>query len=129
MVGKGKIAYYEQFLLITQCFPTVISNILYCRHVTNGLFEKELSFNNGAGYFEVSLAVFILGRAIAGIPHFRKKSPKLSDTVRDKSPTLNHIAIIFKIRLIFHPLGSKGLKKKQKKNAYRKENFLVLYFS
>ena len=49
--------------------------------------------------------VFILGRWIAGIPHFCKRSPKLSDTVRDKSPTLNHIAIIFKIRLIFHTLG------------------------
>ena len=56
-------------------------------------------------------AVFILGRGIAGITHFRKKSPKLSDTVRDKSPTLNHVAIIFKIRLIFHTLGSKGLEK------------------
>ena len=30
--------------------------------------------------------VFILGRGIAGIPHFCKKSPKLSDTMRDKSP-------------------------------------------
>ena len=50
-------------------------------------------------------AVFFLGRGIAGIPHFCKKSPKLSDTVRDKSPTLNHVAIIFKIRLIFHTLG------------------------
>ena len=51
-------------------------------------------------------AVFILGRRIAGIPHFRKKSPKLSDTMRDKSPTLNRVAITFKIRLIFHTLGS-----------------------
>ena len=49
--------------------------------------------------------VFILGRRIAGIPHICKKSPKLSDTVQDKSPTLNHVAIIFKIRLIFHTLG------------------------
>ena len=32
-------------------------------------------------------SVFILGRGIAGIPHFRKKSPKLTETVRDKSPT------------------------------------------
>ena len=71
--------------------------------------------------------VFILGRRIAGIPHFLKKSPKLSDTVRDKSSTLNHVAVIFKIRLSFHTLGSKGLENKQ--NTYRKENFLVLYFS
>ena len=41
--------------------------------------------------------VFILGRRIVGIPHFRKKSPKLSDTVRDKSPTLDHVAVLFKI--------------------------------
>ena len=49
--------------------------------------------------------VFILGRGIAGIPNFCEKSPKLSDTVQDKSPTTNHVAIIFKIRLIFHTLG------------------------
>ena len=46
--------------------------------------------------FESSCAVFILSRGIAGIPHFHKKSPKLSDVVRDKSPTLNHVAV-FKI--------------------------------
>ena len=49
----------------------------------------------------LKLAVFILGSGIAGIPHFCKKSSKLSDTVRDKSPTFTHVAIIFKIRLIF----------------------------
>ena len=53
-------------------------------------------------------SVFILGHRIAGIPHFRNKSPKLSDIVRDKSPTLDHIAVLFKIRLIFHTLGSLG---------------------
>ena len=37
----------------------------------------------------------ILGRGIAGILHFRKKSPKRSEAVRDKSPTLNHIAVLF----------------------------------
>ena len=58
-----------------------------------------------------SVTVFILGRGIAGIPHFRKKSFKLSDTVLDKSPTLNHAAIIFKIRLSFHTLGSLGSRK------------------
>ena len=41
------------------------------------------------------LAVFILGCRIAGIPHLRKKSPKLSDAMRDKSPTSNHVAVLF----------------------------------
>ena len=30
--------------------------------------------------------VFILGRGMAGIPHFRKKSPKLSDAARTNPP-------------------------------------------
>ena len=55
-----------------------------------------------------ALAVFILGRGIAAIPHFHNKSSKLSDIVRDKSPTLDHIAVLFKIRLIFHTLGRFG---------------------
>ena len=44
-----------------------------------------------------------------------------------ESPTLNHVAILFKIRLIFILLEVRVSKNKQ--NAYRKENFLVLYFS
>ena len=40
-------------------------------------------------------SVFILGRDIAGIPHFHKKSPKLSGAVRDKSHTLSHAAVLF----------------------------------
>ena len=73
--------------------------------------------------------MFILGRGIAGIPHFCKKSSKLSDTVRDKSPTLNHVAILFKIRLIFILLEVRVSKNKQ--NAYRKENFssVVLFMT
>ena len=55
--------------------------------------------------------VFILGRGIAGIPHFRHKSSKLSDIVRDKSPTLDDVAVLFKIRLIFHTPGSLGSRK------------------
>ena len=46
-------------------------------------------------------SVFILGHWIAGNPNFRNKSPKLSDIVRDKSPTLDRVAVLFKIRLIF----------------------------
>ena len=60
-------------------------------------FECTLGVSSLHSYHNTA---FILGRGIAGIPHFRKKSPKLSDTVRDKSPTLNDVAIIFKIRLI-----------------------------
>ena len=82
-------------------------------------------------YFHTKLtaAVFILSRGIAGIPHFCKKSPKLSDTVRDKSPTLNHVAILFKIRLVFIFLEVRVSKNKQ--NAYRKENFssVVLFIT
>ena len=46
--------------------------------------------------------VFILGRGIAGIPHFRKKSPKFSDVVRDKSPTLNHVTVLFYDLVIYY---------------------------
>ena len=77
IVGKRDNAGYKHFLLLTACCQTPLS--------------LEL----------LKLAVFILGRGIAGIPHFRKKSSKLSDTVRDRSPTFTHVAIIFKIRLIF----------------------------
>ena len=40
-VGKGEIARYEQFLLFPQCFPTVVSQDLYRRHVkTRACFGK-----------------------------------------------------------------------------------------
>ena len=45
--------------------------------------------------FSNTKAVFILGHRIAGIPQFRKKSLKLSNAVQDKSPTLNHVAVLF----------------------------------
>ena len=45
------------------------------------------------GRSEIAHTVFILGCGIAEIPHFCKKSPKLSDTVWNKSPTLNRVAI------------------------------------
>ena len=73
--------------------------------------------------------VFVLGRGIAGIPHSCKKSPKFTDTVQDKSPTLNHVTILFKIRLIFIFLEVRVLKNTQ--NPYRKENFssVVLFIT
>ena len=75
----------------------------------------------------VSCTVFILGHGIAGIPHFCKKSRKLSDTVRVKSPTLNHVAIRRNIQNKTNFSYFRMLRvSKNKQNAYRKEYFLVL---
>ena len=94
-------------------FITCLASL--CRYritISYQLFTKQQNFGwlvvlglNATLTAKVISSVFILGRGIAGIPHFCKKSPKLSYTVRDKSPTLNHVAIIFKVKLIFHTNG------------------------
>ena len=64
----------------------------------------------------------MVGSGISGIPHFRNNSPKLSDIVRDKSPTWDHVVVLFKIRLIFHTLGSLGSRNINKTHT-RKRTF------
>ena len=64
---------------------------LYTPEIAWKIISKTIQINT---LFSIGkLAVFILGRRITGIPHFRKKSSKLSYTVRDKSLTLNCVCI------------------------------------
>ena len=79
-------------------------------------FEINLSKVN------VTVAVFILG------PHFCKKSPKLSDTVWDKSPTLNHVAIILKIKTNFSYSRTLRVLNNNKKRIPEREISRVVLF-
>ena len=72
------------------------SNVL-CQTLKDKYYIPKCEIENLNSCYDGRNTVFLLGRGIAGIPHFRKKSPKLSDVVRDKSPTLNHVAVLFKI--------------------------------
>ena len=47
--------------------------------------------------------------------------------VRDKSPTLDHVTVLFKIRLIFHTLGSLVSRKITKRIPERELSSVVLF--